>query len=109
VLSLIGLGIALNAWGPMPIPFRLALLAGTGVGLLLYAQADRVHAVAWRWAQVRPFLSLEWLYAGLAQAIPSPAEGLRRALAFISHPAVMWLWALVIAGLLLVFWQGSPR
>lgn len=109
VLSLIGLGIALNAWGPMPLPFRLALLAGAGVGLLLYAQADRVHAVAWRWARVRPFLSLEWLYAGLAQAIHSPAEGLRRALAFISHPAVMWLWALVIAGLLLVFWQGSPR
>jgi len=68
-----------------------------------------MHAAARGWARVRPFLSLEWMYEGLTRLISHPARALQQGLEFLSHPAVMWLWALVIAGILFLFWQETSH
>ncbi len=107
--GLTGLGIVFGAWQDMPMAFRLPSLASLGLGLALLGQAERIHAVARGWARVRPFLSLDWMYSGLTRLIVRPAGALQRGLEFLSHPAVMWLWVLVVAGILLFFWQGSAR
>ncbi len=109
IAALIGLGGWFRAWSEVPVAFRLPLLAGVGLGAVLQWQAGRVHAIARDWARVRPFLSLDWMYAGLTRLIARPARSLQWALEFLSHPAVMWLWALVIAGIFLLLWQGGAR
>ncbi|MFN3929720.1 MAG: hypothetical protein ACK4OK_08825, partial [Thermoflexus sp.] len=108
-IGLLGLGGFLRGWQNVPLPVRVPLLMGLGLGMVLQWQADRVHTTIRGWAQVRPFLSLDWMYGGLTRLIARPAGALQRVLEFLSHPTVMWLWALVIAGILLLFWQGGAR
>ncbi len=109
VAALIGLGAVFGAWQDVLLTFRLPLLAVLGLGLGLQWQGEKVHAVARGWARVRPFLSLDWMYEGLTRLISHPAGALQQVLEFLSHPAVMWLWVLVVTGILLLFWQGAAR
>lgn len=108
-VGLLSLGGLFKAWQDVLLPFRIPLLVGLGLGMVLQWQAERVHTTIQGWAQVRPFLSLDWMYGGLTRLIARPAGALQRVLEFLSHPTVMWLWALVIAGILLLFWQGGAR
>ncbi len=109
MVGLMALGGIFGAWEDVPLVFRLPLLASLGLGMVGLWQAEKVHAAARGWARVRPFLSLDWMYGGLTRLISRPAGVLQQVLEFLSHPAVMWLWVLVIAGILLLFWQGTPR
>ena len=110
VAGLIGLGLALRAWQEeLSPPLRVVLVVGLGLAVGIQMQAHRVHEAARRWARVRPFLTLDWLYAGLTHRISRPAAALQQALEFLGHPAAMWLWALVVGGILLLLWQGSAR
>lgn len=109
VVGMVGLGAVFGAWQDIPSAFRLPLLTALGLGLVLQWQAGKAHAAARGWARARPFLSLEWMYGGLARLIARPAGALQQVLEFLSHPAVMWLWVLVVAGILLLFWQGAAR
>lgn len=107
--GMVGLGAAFGAWQDVPPAFRLPLLMVLGLGLVLQWQAEKVHAATRGWARARPFLSLDWMYGGLTRLISRPAGALQQVLEFLSHPAVMWLWVLVVAGILLLFWQGATR
>ncbi|WP_322801329.1 hypothetical protein [Thermoflexus sp.] len=109
MFGLITLGGLFGAWQDVPVVFRLPLLASLGLGIIGLWQADKMHAAARGWARVRPFLSLEWMYEGLTRLISHPARALQQGLEFLSHPAVMWLWALVIAGILFLFWQETSH
>ncbi|MCS7251998.1 MAG: hypothetical protein NZ572_06165 [Thermoflexus sp.] len=107
--GLAGLGAVFGAWQDAPSAFRFPLLASPALGLALQWQTERIHAAARGWTWVRPFLSLDWMYGGLTRLISRPAAALQRVLEFFSHPAVMWLWIMVIAGILLLLWQEVLR
>jgi hypothetical protein len=110
VAGLIGLGLAMGAWREdLSPPLRVILVVGLGLAVGIQMQAHRVHEAARRWARARPFLTLDWLYMELTHRIPRPAVALQQALEFLGHPAAMWLWAMVVGGILLLLWQGSAR
>lgn len=107
MIAWIAIGWLLGAWREVPWPTRFPLLISLGLGIVLQWRAEQARAVAQGWARMRPFLSLDWMYTGLTRRIARPAHLLQQALEFLSHPSVMWLWVLVIAGIFLLIWQGG--